>query len=284
MSHPWLIISRIPRSLIRKNHLSHTLALFLSKNPSSPLRQSAPQTVYFNLSFADELDELLQDELYDVAVSFDENESKEPGQEKWWILKAALADKGNGIRLFSSREQLEGIFEEFEESSDEEEEEEDDEEDGNGRSLGYGEGTRVNASQLREWVVQVSGKSATPRSKRDRSHAVSWQPLIMSHCLTQQPGIHLFSTSARPPAGQLDRDQVPPAGVRPRRRRPDRLRPPPLPRPLCPHALPVPRRRRGLGVDPSRPHLALDQHVLANGAGAGSQRGCGQAAAGDGGA
>ncbi len=150
--------------LIRKNHLSHTLALFLSKNPTSPLRHSAPKTFYFNLSFADELDELLQDELYDVAVSFDENQGKEAGQEKWWILKAALADKGNGIRLFSSREALEEIFDEFEESSDEEEDEdeEDEEEGGNGRSLGYGEGTRVNASQLREWVIQVSGKSLAP--------------------------------------------------------------------------------------------------------------------------
>lgn len=137
-------------SLIRKNHLAHTVALYLSKNPTSCLSRAVPKTLFFKLSFPDELDELLQDELYDVATSF--REAEETGAEpKWWIVKAALADKGNGIRLFSDQETLEEIFEEFEVLSDDEEE---DDEEESGVST-YDSDTRVNASQLQEWVIQV---------------------------------------------------------------------------------------------------------------------------------
>ena len=103
------------------------------------------------------------DDLYEVEESFraSEEEGVEP---KWWILKAALADKGNGIRLFSTRQALEEIFEEFEPvSEDEEEEEEEDEGEGAdesratlGRAALFGADTRVDSTQMREWVIQVS--------------------------------------------------------------------------------------------------------------------------------
>jgi len=56
-----------------------------------------------------------------------------------------MADRGNGIRLFNSRESLEQIFEEFEgnENSDEENENE------------AAEDTAVITSQLRHFVIQV---------------------------------------------------------------------------------------------------------------------------------
>ncbi|GAA5916810.1 hypothetical protein JCM6882_004176 [Rhodosporidiobolus microsporus] len=144
----------IRKALIRKSNLAHTIALFLSKNPSSRLRQSAPKTFHFTCSFADELDELLMDDLYEVEQSFVAAEAGE-AEEKWWILKAALADKGNGIRLFSTRERLEEIFLEFEpESDDEEEEEEEEEAPGASRAAMFGADTRVDATQMREWVIQ----------------------------------------------------------------------------------------------------------------------------------
>ncbi|BGP12675.1 hypothetical protein JCM10213_008812 [Rhodosporidiobolus nylandii] len=146
----------IRKALIRKSNLAHTIALFLSKNPSSPLRHSAPKTFHFSCSFADELDELLLDDLYEVDQSFAAAEAGE-AEEKWWILKAALADKGNGIRLFSTREKLEAIFEEFEPESDDEEEEEEEEEaerPAASRAAMFGADTRVDATQMREWVVQ----------------------------------------------------------------------------------------------------------------------------------
>ncbi|GAA5851498.1 hypothetical protein JCM5353_001602 [Sporobolomyces roseus] len=151
----------IRKALIRKSNLSHTIALYLSKNPASPLRQAAPKTFHFNCSFADELDELLMDDLYEVEESF--RATEEQGAEpKWWILKAALADKGNGIRLFSTRQALEDIFEEFEPVSEDEEEEEEDadeevEEESRGtmgRAALFGADTRVDSTQMREWVIQ----------------------------------------------------------------------------------------------------------------------------------
>ncbi|KAL8278567.1 hypothetical protein RQP46_009059 [Phenoliferia psychrophenolica] len=137
----------IRKGLIRKNHLAHTLSLYLSKHPSSPLSSASLKTFIFALSFPDELDELLQDDLYELAESF-----ASPGEEKWWILKAALADKGNGIRLFKDREGLEEIFEEFEPESEEEEEEESGEE--GERPRGFGLETKVDSSQMQEWVIQ----------------------------------------------------------------------------------------------------------------------------------
>ncbi|KAM0754721.1 TTL-domain-containing protein [Meredithblackwellia eburnea MCA 4105] len=132
----------IRKALIRKNHLSHTLSVFISKNPHSSLAKSNLQTFNFSLSFPDELDELLQDDLYQLDESFQDLD-----QDKWWILKPAMADKGQGIRLFNTREALERIFEEFEIDSDEED---DDEE----ASQSLTDDTRVNASQMREWVIQ----------------------------------------------------------------------------------------------------------------------------------
>lgn len=152
-----ILVSRRRASLIRKSNLAHTIALYLSKNPDSPLRRATPQTFHFSCSFADEIDELLMDDLYEVEQSFAEAENG--GEKKWWILKAALADKGNGIRLFSSRETLEDIFREFEPESDDEEDEDEAEEEpqaeGMSRAAMFGADTRVDATQLREWVIQV---------------------------------------------------------------------------------------------------------------------------------
>lgn len=168
----------IRKGLIRKNHLAHTISLYLSKNPASPLRQATLRTFIFNLSFPDELDELLQDDLYELAEAFREDEGKDAAGAKWWILKAALADKGNGIRLFSNREMLEEIFEEFDVDSEEEEEEESGSEDEGGESSvaprSFGADTKVDSSQMREWVIQeyisspllldpVASSDSTPR-------------------------------------------------------------------------------------------------------------------------
>lgn len=147
---------RAGHRLIRKNHLAHTISLYLAKNPLSILRQAAPRAYSFNLSFPDELDELLLDDLYELNHAFEEDADKEPRDQRWWILKAALADRGNGIRLFSNREMLEEIFEEFQvESSDEEDEDDSEGETEKGPSHGQGKETAVNASQMREWTIQV---------------------------------------------------------------------------------------------------------------------------------
>ncbi|GAA5859631.1 hypothetical protein JCM1840_006381 [Sporobolomyces johnsonii] len=216
----------IRKALIRKSNLAHTIALFLSKNPSSPLRRAAPKTFHFNCSFADELDELLMDELYEVDQSF--AESEQGGPQKWWILKAALADKGNGIRLFSSREMLEEIFEEFEPESDDDEDEDEEGEDeesddekagaeANGRAAMFGADTRVDATQMREWVIQeyiaspllldpTPGSDAQPHKFHLRVYCVAVAGLRV---FVHHPFLALFApTPYSPPspsaAGEFD--------------------------------------------------------------------------------
>ena len=103
------------------------------------LQDHFPVTVDFELDYAEFLDEALV-EAYELKRSFEKNEviSAKNGSEiiddiaqderDWWILKPSMGDGGQGIRLFSSEEELKAIFEEWEEDEEEEEEEEDEDE------------------------------------------------------------------------------------------------------------------------------------------------------------
>ncbi|EST04899.1 Tubulin-tyrosine ligase/Tubulin polyglutamylase [Kalmanozyma brasiliensis GHG001] len=157
----------IRKALIRKHYLASALNTYAVKLPSGPdadrFRTCTPKTWHLEIQFADELDELLMDDLYDLAELLEENQAAaEEGREKdvrWFILKPGMADRGNGIRIFSTLEQLQAIFEEFEPDSEDEDEEEDHDEDGSGSGSrdqnGYaGKDTSVMASQLRHFVIQ----------------------------------------------------------------------------------------------------------------------------------
>ena len=113
--------------------------------------RAVPRTWEIELSFADELDEMWTDELFDLAEFLEEPSDSKP---RWLILKPGMADRGMGIRLFDSREGLQSIFEEFEEREDAEDENEGD--------------TTVITSQLRHFVVQV--RSQEPRKIQIYSH------------------------------------------------------------------------------------------------------------------
>ncbi|KAI5897678.1 TTL-domain-containing protein [Schizophyllum commune H4-8] len=123
----------IRKALIRKHFLSRTIHAYLTKHPDSILKEASPRTYEIEISYADELDEIFADELYDLEQDLE--------QGRWWILKPGMADRGNGIRLFNSREALTKIFEDFEDDSEDEDEEKD-------------VGTGVVTSQLRHFVVQ----------------------------------------------------------------------------------------------------------------------------------
>ncbi|KAL0072130.1 putative tubulin--tyrosine ligase pby1 [Marasmius tenuissimus] len=127
------------KCLIRKHFLSRCILTFLTKNPDSLLKNAWPQTYEIEISFADELDEIFADELWELGQELEKSQT-------WWILKPGMADRGNGIRLFSDRESLESIFEEFEGDEEEEEEQKSDAEDQNE--------TAVVTSQLRHFVIQ----------------------------------------------------------------------------------------------------------------------------------
>lgn len=144
------------KALIRKHYLAHSILLYITKYPSSVLKTASPETYGLEISFADELDEILTDELYELGHQLENN------PEKWWILKpfvvfvnplpsliteqsdSGMADRGMGIRLFNTRAALEQIFLEFESAGSDSGETEDED-----------SGTAVVTSQLRHFVIQV---------------------------------------------------------------------------------------------------------------------------------
>lgn len=137
----------IRKALIRKHFLSRCIHNYLTKHPDSILRQGVPRTWELELSFADELNELWSDDLYDLSEEIEKGDAS-----KWWILKPGMADRGMGLRLFHTKEDLEAIFQEFEEN-------ESDAEDVDGWE--DGRYTAVVTSQLRHFVIQVSVRIAS---------------------------------------------------------------------------------------------------------------------------
>lgn len=123
----------IRKALIRKHHLAQALHMFGVKR-GVPV-DVIPRTWTLDVQFADELDELLADDLYDVRDALVANESSK--DTTWFILKPGMADQGNGIQLFSSLERLQQIFEDMEDESDDEDNEE-----------------STYASHLRHFVIQ----------------------------------------------------------------------------------------------------------------------------------
>lgn len=127
----------IRKSLIRKHFLNRITQVYVTKNPNSVLARAIPQTWDFELAFADELDEQWQDDLYDLACQFKEH------PEHWWILKPGMADRGMGLRVFRTKDELSAILEDLEAGSNDDDDVDDD--DSGGQLL----------SQLRHFVVQV---------------------------------------------------------------------------------------------------------------------------------
>ena len=128
----------IRKALIRKHFLACCIHAHLTKRPAAALRAAAPRTWALEIAFADELDGMWADELWELGGELERGE-------QWWILKPGMADRGMGIRLFASKEALQRIFEAFDGD--------DGEEDGNDDD---GDATAVVTSQLRYFVIQVS--------------------------------------------------------------------------------------------------------------------------------
>ncbi|KAF8973718.1 tubulin-tyrosine ligase family-domain-containing protein [Flammula alnicola] len=125
------------KALIRKHYLSRVIQTYLTKNPHSVLRDACPETFEIEISFVDELDEMWTDELWELGEKLNSGAS-------WYILKPGMADRGMGIRIFHSKEELQRIFESFEEA----------ESDGGDDEPNEGNETAVVTSQLRHFVIQ----------------------------------------------------------------------------------------------------------------------------------
>lgn len=117
----------IRKALIRKHYLSNTVSHWLTKNPESALKRHVKPGVEFEVDFSEFLDDALL-EAFELHESWQRNQTKDASEREWWILKPGMSDRGQGIRLFSSEEELTEIFEAWDPPSDDEEEEDEDDE------------------------------------------------------------------------------------------------------------------------------------------------------------
>ncbi|PLW07591.1 hypothetical protein PCASD_22268 [Puccinia coronata f. sp. avenae] len=144
----------IRKALIRKNYLIKAVESYAIKN-NVRLEDgiAVPKSYTFALSFPDELDELWADELYDLSEDLNSNNGG--SDKKVWILKPALADKGQGIRLFRTKDELYAIFEQLEEDEESHNQSHSsDEEAGEEEDTSYHQKTWVPVSQMRDWIIQ----------------------------------------------------------------------------------------------------------------------------------
>jgi tubulin--tyrosine ligase len=124
------------KALIRKHYLSHTVRMYSAKNPDSVLKKAYPESYDIEVDYAEFLDDAL-DEAYELRSQVESGEHV-------WILKPSMSDRGQGIRLFKTIDQLQQIFSEFEEQGSVVTDSEDE----------SGENYGVITSQLRHFVVQ----------------------------------------------------------------------------------------------------------------------------------
>jgi tubulin--tyrosine ligase len=140
----------IRKALIRKHYLSTTIANWITKYPESLLKKHVKPSVEFEVDYAEFLDDALVD-AWDLKESWARNEEKDEKEREWWILKPGMSERGQGIRLFSSEEELTEIFEEWDPPSDDEDEEGDARSDADGEKEGN---DGIMTSQLRHFIAQ----------------------------------------------------------------------------------------------------------------------------------
>jgi hypothetical protein len=114
----------IRKALIRKHYLSTTVSHWFTKKPDTLLKDHVQPSVEFEVDYAEFLDDALL-EAYELKDSWERNASLAEGDSKeWWILKPGMSERGQGIRLFSSEDELVDIFTAWDPPSDDEEDEE----------------------------------------------------------------------------------------------------------------------------------------------------------------
>lgn len=162
LAHPDKYLSNayiIRKALIRKHHLGATTHEWLAKHPSSILATNFKPSNDFELDYAEFLDDALDDyEAVELQASCLMNEDKDPKDREWWILKPGMSDRGQGIRLFSTRAELQSIFDKWESENPESDDEEDGKDDSNNDVPGNHKNEEskdfIMTSHLRHFVTQ----------------------------------------------------------------------------------------------------------------------------------
>ncbi|TGO26326.1 hypothetical protein BPAE_0062g00480 [Botrytis paeoniae] len=143
----------IRKALIRKHYLSETSHIWCVKNPDSILKTNIKRAEHFEVDYAEFLDDAVV-ECWDLKESFTRNEKvdEEGGNasdREWWILKPGMSDRGQGIRLFSSYEELLAIFEGWEEDAPDSDKEDEEVENHDDEEKDY-----IQTSHLRHFLAQ----------------------------------------------------------------------------------------------------------------------------------
>ncbi|CAG8972790.1 hypothetical protein HYALB_00007715 [Hymenoscyphus albidus] len=208
MSHPTTSLTNayiIRKALIRKHYLNTTRENWIAKHPSSILATNIKPSCDFELDYAEFLDDALV-EAWELKESFARNEGKAPSEREWWILKPGMSDRGQGIRLFSSEEELQSIFEEWEEGQpDTDEEEEDSDFETTKKPKEEEERDTIMTSHLRHFIAQpyisrpllLPGPSGLPTKFHIRTYVLAFGSLKI---YVYKPTLALFaSTPYTPP-------------------------------------------------------------------------------------
>ena len=103
------------KALIRKHYLSNTIHSYVVKHPSSILNNATLDSYTIDLDYAEFLDDSL-DENWELRKELEDS----PNTGKWWIVKPSMSDKGQGIRVFQTIDELQAIFDSFDDEVDDE--------------------------------------------------------------------------------------------------------------------------------------------------------------------
>ncbi|GAM88054.1 hypothetical protein ANO11243_060840 [Dothideomycetidae sp. 11243] len=137
------------KALIRKHYLATVVRNWLVKHPSSILGKHVAPAVDFEVDYAEFLDDALV-ECYELNEAIERNEALERSERSWWIVKAGMGERGQGIKLFSTLEELQEVFEAWDPDSDDEGEGSDVEETPRPKDEDDG----IVTSQMRHFVAQ----------------------------------------------------------------------------------------------------------------------------------
>lgn len=141
----------IRKALIRKHFLSNTAHNWIAKKPKSIIATNLKPSCDFELDYAEFLDDALI-EAWELKASFERNKGKEADDREFWILKPGMSDRGNGIRLFSTEEELQLIFEEWEADLPDSDDDEDAEQEQSGEDNAKDDALMT--SHLRHFIAQ----------------------------------------------------------------------------------------------------------------------------------
>ncbi|KAI9704025.1 MAG: hypothetical protein M1820_005646 [Bogoriella megaspora] len=188
----------IRKALIRKHYLSTTISSWITKYPGSVLKHHYKPAVEFELDYAEFLDDALTEaDAYDLRISIGANLSKDEKDREWWILKPGMSDRGQGIRLFATEDELTAIFEEWEAELPESEDEDvegdddaiapnDDHEDTKRNGIEEREADYIMTSHLRHFIAQpyISNPLLFPPSSSSSEHFTQPPSNTKSHIRT----------------------------------------------------------------------------------------------------